>query len=135
MPSSATCATPPAVPASLDGLDPAGLRQLRDRLRVQVSVLALTTPAGAARPATWLSLRELMAGARGGPGGAGEDWAAVTGPLRAALDVAACIRGARPVGQEAGGAARVAGVIPPAPGRPPVGPADDGLGALRVMPA
>jgi hypothetical protein len=57
-------ANPPMVPASLDRLGMAELRQLCDRLRVKVAVLLLTAPAKAARPETWKWLGERFAARR-----------------------------------------------------------------------
>jgi hypothetical protein len=78
---------PPVVPAALGRLDLEGLRGLRDRARTQALLLAEAAPAAAAPPATWQWLAGHLAGAGGGAGGQGGGW----GPVRAALDVVACL--------------------------------------------
>jgi hypothetical protein len=106
---------PPAVPASLDGLDPAGLRQLRDRLRVKLHVLSLTAPANAASPATWAWLRERVAAARHEFRGSG-DGADGEGAIRPALDLVAGLLQRQRGETEPPGAAEVV-VVPPWAGR------------------
>jgi hypothetical protein len=60
---------PPAVPATLDRLDLAALKNLRNKLRTKILVLLLTTPTSAARPTTWLQLGEWFTAARREKGG------------------------------------------------------------------
>ena len=70
---------PSAAPGQLD-LE--GLRGLRGRARTQAPLLAEAAPAAAAPPETW----QRLAGA-GGAAGQGGGWV----PVRAALDVVACL--------------------------------------------
>jgi hypothetical protein len=77
-------ANPLAVPASLDSLSLPELKQLRDRLRVKVAVLLLTTLAKAARPETWQWLEEKYAARRELLGG---DETAVLASTHGLLDV------------------------------------------------
>ena len=77
-------ANPPTVPASLDSLGLPELKQLRDRLRVKVAILLLTTPASAARPETWRWLGERLAARRELQGG---DETAVLASIGGLLDV------------------------------------------------
>ena len=88
---------PPAAPGRLD-LE--GLRGLRGRARTQALLPAAAAPAAAAPPETW----QRLAGA-GGAAGQGGGW----GPVRAALDVVACLSataaGAAPAEAAAGCAA------------------------------
>jgi hypothetical protein len=99
---------PPAVPASLDGLDPPALRRLRARLRTRVSVLAMTTPASAASPATWARVRQVVAAGRRDPQGVDDDGVALPGATRAAPDVVACPTRRWPGTGDPDGAARPA---------------------------
>jgi hypothetical protein len=78
-------AHPPAVPASLARLDLPALKQLRDRLRVKVAVLLLTTPAAAARPETWRQIWGQYAAARSATQGGDE--VAVLDSIDGLLDV------------------------------------------------
>jgi hypothetical protein len=55
---------PPAMPETFEDLDLPALKKLRRKLRVKLMVLLLTTPASAARPATWQQLGEQFAAAR-----------------------------------------------------------------------
>jgi hypothetical protein len=80
---------PPAVPASLADLDLAALQALRRKLQTQVLVLALSTPAAALHPATWLRLGRRCGGEHGGGLGDGPD--VVLGSIRSALDVLAVL--------------------------------------------
>jgi len=77
-------AAPPVVPGSLAGLGLKGLKALRDQLRTRILVLMHTTPAGAASPAVWHSIRERFAEAcRDGQGGGAAG--AVLVPIRTEL--------------------------------------------------
>ena len=75
---------PSAAPGQVD-LE--GLRGLRGRARTQAPLLAEAAPAAAAPPETWQRLAGRLAGAGGGAAGQGGGW----GPVRAALDVVACL--------------------------------------------
>jgi hypothetical protein len=55
---------PPIVPAHLDDLDLPSLNRLRDKLRIKILVLLLTTSASTARPETWKWLGERFAARR-----------------------------------------------------------------------
>jgi hypothetical protein len=85
---------PPVVPASLADLDLAALQTLLRKLKTQVLVLALTTPAAALHPATWLRLGRRCGGEHGG--GLGDGPAVVLGGIRSALDVLAVLAPSRP---------------------------------------
>jgi hypothetical protein len=65
-------ANPPNMPASLDRLGLPELKQLRDKLRVKIAVLLLTTPAAAARPETWQQIWGQYTAARRATQGGGE---------------------------------------------------------------
>jgi hypothetical protein len=55
--------SPPHVPSCLARLDQAELSSLQDRLRTRLNVLLMTTPAEAATPQGWITLREQFAAA------------------------------------------------------------------------
>jgi hypothetical protein len=78
-------ADPPTLPASLNSLDLPELKQLRDRLRIKIAVLLLTTPATAARPETWEQIWRQYTAARRASQGSGEG--AVLASTHGLLDV------------------------------------------------
>jgi hypothetical protein len=87
---------PPAVPAWLDCLDLAALKNLCNRLRTKILVLLLTTPTSAARPATWQRLAEQFAAARRElKGGNGQE--AVLASTEVLLDVLATLSVGEPL--------------------------------------
>jgi hypothetical protein len=92
---------PPTMPACLDSLDLAALKSMRDKLRIKVMVLLLTTPAAAARPETWQWLGERFSAQRGSQGG---DEEAVLASINGLLDVVAGLS----MGEQSKAAAAVA---------------------------
>jgi len=100
---------PPAVPASLGDLDPPALRKLGDKLRIQLVVLALTTPAAAAHPATWRRLAEQLAASRVPRRDPGQSGAGAPGAVCPAVDAVTLLPGGPAVGEGSGADEAVAG--------------------------
>ncbi len=85
---------PPAVPMSLGDLDLPALNKLLGKLDTKVKVLLLTTPASAARPATWQRLAERYARSR--REASGDTHEAVRVSAEGLLEVIAALSGGEP---------------------------------------